>query len=469
MRPGVLLAILVLCTALVIAGCAGKGRGLPLILSDDKDPTSTPWPREVVVVTSIPPPSPTATSAPVPTASPDVRPTPTLLPTRILASTPTPPGLPNPTPSQTLFPVPTSEPPAIVLASTPTPVPTDIPTPAPTAPQTHAGFTVDELREFMLAVVNERREDANLPPLSLGSNPASQSHAEDMLSVGFNSHWGSDGRKPGMRYTQAGGYQHNQENVYRGRCGRGCVFDPEAAIREAVDWWVGSPGHRKEILRPTHRLLNVGLAWESDTLSGYYVFHAVQQFEGDYVRYSSPPAIDRSGHLTMTGSLANGAVLSKNKDLIVQVYYDPLPQPATLGQLQRVYGSALGLYVAKIRPPLSGRRFYTTETGIVENEVALGPHDFPTDIAPAKDWDEEKALARASRAAPEKRVDSTRHRITAERWKVDGADNSFDVAADFGVVLDEYGAGVYEVAVWALVKGEVVMVSEVSLFYRGGG
>ncbi len=366
---------------------------------------------------------------------------------------------------QTPSPVPTLDPP--VARSAPTTVPTDAP--VPTASPTTLPATTDELREFMLALVNERREDANLPALSLGSNPAAQSHAEDMLAAGFNSHWGSDGRKPGMRYSQAGGHQHNQENVIRLRCRVGCVFDPEDAIREAMDSWMGSPGHRKGILRPTHRLLNVGLAWESDAPGGYYVFHAVQQFEGDYVRYSSPPAIDRSGHLTMTGSLANEAMLSKNKDLIVQVYYAPLPRPPTLGQLQRVYGSALGLYVAKIRPPLSGRRSYTTETGVVENEVALGPHDFPTDIAPAKDWDEEKALARASRAAPEKRVDSTRHRITAERWKVDGADNSFDVAADFGVVLDEYGAGVYEVAVWALVKGEVVMVSEVSLFYRGGG
>ena len=115
MRPGVvLLTALVLCTALVLTGCAGKGRGLPLILSDDKDPTSTPWPREIVVVTSIPLP----TLAPVPAVrpgtfpptsedvlptpallpAPALLPTPTLLPTLIAAPTPTPRGLPTPTP-----------------------------------------------------------------------------------------------------------------------------------------------------------------------------------------------------------------------------------------------------------------------------------------------------------------------------------------------------------------------------------
>ena len=315
----------------------------------------------------------------------------------------------------------------------------------------------------MLDLINETRASAGLLPVALGGNPAAQGHAEASLAGRFNSHWDLDGRKPGMRYSLAGGYQRNQENVYRLRCHGGCNFDLKASIRKAMKRWMRSPGHRKEILDTTHKILNIGLAWRNDPLRGEYVFHAVQQFEGDYVEYSALPAIDSDGRLSMVGSLRNGATLNEGSDLSIQVYYDPTSHPVTLGQLQRVYGVSVGLYVAKLRRPLPEGRFYTSETGTVDNEQRQAPHDIPANAPSATSWEEENWLDEIARSVGTQKSVSTRHRVTADRWDTSSAE--FDVEADFSDVLAEYRSGIYEVVVRALLNDEVAVVSEYSIFH----
>ena len=65
--------------------------------------------------------------------------------------------------------------------------------------------------------------------------------------------------------------------------------------------------------------------------------------------------------------------------------------------------------------------------------------------------------------APKVVVESTRHRITADRWNT--TETEFDVKVDFKVVLAEYGSGVYETVVWALINGKPAIVSEYALFW----
>ena len=67
--------------------------------------------------------------------------------------------------------------------------------------------------QFLLDIINGERMNAGLGPVTLGSNPAAQAHADSMLYNCFSSHWGLDGLKPHMRYSLAGGYQSNVENV----------------------------------------------------------------------------------------------------------------------------------------------------------------------------------------------------------------------------------------------------------------
>ena len=222
--------------------------------------------------------------------------------------------------------------PPTTVAPTSIPVPTSAPAPTAT-PYSTDGTELPALYGLMLDSVNSVRGEHGLAPLALGSNAAAQNHAEASLAGGFNSHWNLDGLKPSMRYTLAGGYQHNQENIFRNACRGSCgLIMLEERIAEAMASWMSSAGHRKAILRPTHRKLNIGLAWSGGGLfDGDWTFNAVQQFEGDYIEFSSLPNIDDEGYLSLAGTLRNGAVLSEDSDLGIQDLLRPTDRTSNPG------------------------------------------------------------------------------------------------------------------------------------------
>ena len=187
-------------------------------------PTANPSTAVIAAIppTAIPPTAIPPTAAPPPATAPEQRPVATAIPTPTTAPTPTvtlPPPAPatvvaSPTP--TFTPVPTPTP---TLAPTPTLPPASTPTPAPTpTPQPTPTPVAPELRHldgkrYMLELINAERTSAGLNPVVLGDNIAAQLHAEIALANCFSSHWGIDGLKPYMRYSLAGGYQSNGENV----------------------------------------------------------------------------------------------------------------------------------------------------------------------------------------------------------------------------------------------------------------
>ena len=217
----------------------------------------------------------------------------------------------------------------------------------------------------MLGLINAERAKAGLNLVALGDNAAAQMHAESALENCFSSHWDIDGLKPYMRYTLAGGYQSNGENMLGSSyCitesdGYGTIDSIVQRIREvgediidavtnthrrsgieqrnqeAMEGLMDSPGHRRSILDPWHRKVNIGLAWDR------YNFVVVQHFEGDYVEYDHLPAIE-DGILTMSGRVKNGVRFDEGQDLGVLVYYDPPPHPLTRGQVSRTYLLRLG-------------------------------------------------------------------------------------------------------------------------------
>lgn len=104
----------------------------------------------------------------------------------------------------------------------------------------------------MLARVNEARRRAGLWPLA--PNPlldrVSQQHAEDMLRRSYFAHRTPEGLGPSDR-ARAGGYRSGiGENIVEQRF----------SVQEALDAWLKSPGHRKNILDPNCRELGLGLA-----------------------------------------------------------------------------------------------------------------------------------------------------------------------------------------------------------------
>ena len=229
----------------------------------------------------------------------------------------------------------------------------------------------------MLELINERRVQAGVPPVELGNNDAAQLHAESSLQNCASSHWGIDGLKPYMRYSLAGGYQSNGEN---GSGSDYCIkwsdgyrsLDPiEIEIRQAMEQWMDSPGHRRNILDRWHRRVNIGLAWDR------YNFKAFQHFEGDYVEFDTLPTL-REGVLTLAGRTRNGARFDDAGDLTVQVFYDPPPHPLTRGQVSRTYCYDSGLPVAGLREPLSGGWFYDEH----EYSKTYTPCPDPYDVSP---------------------------------------------------------------------------------------
>ena len=87
-----------------------------------------------------------------------------------------------------------------------------------------------------------------------------QLYAEASLAHCFSSHWGLDGLKPYMRYSLAGGYQRNAENVaganycieekdgYEARDGL-----TQGDLRFMVDGFMRCLSHRDTLLDRWHR------------------------------------------------------------------------------------------------------------------------------------------------------------------------------------------------------------------------
>ncbi|HEY0555935.1 MAG TPA: CAP domain-containing protein [Thermoanaerobaculia bacterium] len=124
----------------------------------------------------------------------------------------------------------------------------------------------------MLAKVNEARRRERVPPLA--SNPLldriSQEHAEDMLTRSYFGHRTPEGLGPSERARADG---------YRAGIGENIV-EQRFSTQEALEAWLGSPGHRRNILDPTSREMGLGLAVGAgyDAAPGGYRVIWVQSF-----------------------------------------------------------------------------------------------------------------------------------------------------------------------------------------------
>ena len=347
---------------------------------------------------------------------------------------------------------------------TPTPTATPTPTPRPTAtprPTPTPTPTIGDLHHYALGLINKARADHGLPPVQLGRNIAAQLHAEAALENCFSSHWSMDGLKPYMRYSLAGGYQSNGEN------GSGldyCIqphenYRPLESIKQEIDdvmnGWMESPGHRRNILDPTHKKVNIGLAWDRFNLMAF------QHFEGDYVEYDSLPTIEGTV-LSLSGRVKNGVRFTEWSDLGVQVYYDPPFHPLTRGQLSRTYCYDNGHPVASLRRPLSGREYWPTDEYTTTYDPCPSPYDVSPDApAPRSPFEALEFWQDAYDASQEMVPESiTVPWITASVWNAVGTE--FSVKANMGSLP----AGVYTVIVWAPLGGEDIVISEYSIFHE---
>ena len=291
----------------------------------------------------------------------------------------------------------------------------------------------------------------------MGDNRAAQSHADSALRNCFSSHWGMDGLKPYMRYSRAGGNQSNGENGYGlNYCivasdGFSALGDMLQQIRKAMDRIMSSPGHHDNVLRPQHRKINIGLAYDRYNVVVY------QQFEGDYVTYRHLPAI-HDGVLTMSGTVRNGPLMKEVTDLGVQVYYDPSPYRLTRGQLASTQCYSHGLQVASLRRPLEPGWTWTKHEHVKEYQPCPDPSDVPADAPAPQSYDQAVEIQRQASEFVRESRSVTVPWTTADRWDI--GDQSFAVSADLRNVIGQHGPGVYTVVVWA----SDMVISDYSIF-----
>ncbi len=335
---------------------------------------------------------------------------------------------------------------------------TDVPTPSALTPSEHTALV-----DFALSQINQARTAANLNELTLDTNTAAQSHAEHSRARCTRGHWDSNGLKPYMRYTLAGGEQYSAENVFAiDFCPEGLdnyrLETPREQIDFAMDRFLNSPGHRQNILNPHHRKVGIGLTYRPPTI------WFVQLFVGDYIEYETKPTID-SGTLTLSGQTKNGAAIYATSPTLT-IYYDRQPQPLTQGQLSRTYCYNNGQRIANIRPPPESGSAYTQHESTIEitSSRCPDPYDIPPDLPPPTSNDEAQANWRQARDLSQTKITRrlTIRTITATEWSVNH--DSFSISADISDLLAQQGNGVYTILLWGEINGEDVPISEYSIF-----
>ena len=240
--------------------------------------------------------------------------------------------------------------PRLNAMSRPTPIPRPTTTPTP-----RAGISdenLDTLRNLALRLINRDRAAHGLPPVVLGTNPAAQLHAEDMLAHDYFGHWWADGRKPYMVYTQTNGTSYASENAATSGwtdrewdvagCGsllvRCIVPDLAESIADHqrsmmyddahADW-----GHRDNILGSSHRAVNIGIASNGRRMT------FIQHFEGGAVEAHGPPVLNANGVLSFSLTKLEARVAIGG---VVSISYDPPPTPKSPKQIDALDSYCVG-------------------------------------------------------------------------------------------------------------------------------
>ena len=149
----------------------------------------------------------------------------------------------------------------------------------------------------------------------------------------------------------------------------------------------------------------------------------------------------------------------------VVIFYDRSPYSLTSGQLSKTYCYSSGLRIASLRPPLSGRSYYSEDAYTISYEPCPDPYEVASDTSAPDSSDEAheswQAAYNASQAIGERPI--TVPWTTARSWTAHGT--SFGAAADISGLLQEHGVGVYTIYVWGPIDGEDVPISQYSIFH----
>lgn len=330
--------------------------------------------------------------------------------------------------------------------------PTATATPVPTPP-----------KQYMLELINRQRTAAGLTPATMGGNAAAQLHADYSLANCTGGHWDVDGLKPYMRYSLAGGYQSNTENVV-GRTYCDYVQPlPDSFLyglmdHAVTDLWMNSPLHARSLLDPWQRKVNIGLAWDN------YVAYIVALFETDYIRYEELPHIHNDA-ISLSGLKVNWPERFSTQEIHLALFYDPPPRRLTHGQIARTfcYTYGNGHPISEIQQPT-----YRGESSYISYRYEECPLDpYTIEPSPGPNSIEESLMFHQRNievSALRPLTTATVTVLTASTWT--STRTEFSMAADIGELLAEYGPGVYTVRLWSKSPAELIPISSYAIFHQ---
>ncbi len=204
-------------------------------------------------------------------------------------------------------------------------------------------LSVDEARRYMVELVNRDRASVGLGAVELDVGPptaAGQAHAEDMASHGYLGHWGTDGSVPEQRLTESGGVDMVLENALCFVDERPRALDPSPLIdageverAESMFWNEAPPndGHRKNIMKPGHRKVGVGVAQPVATTTELPVPCFSQEFTDPWGTYAPVPRAAKVGQtLHVEGTIAAPATVGG-----VGLARAPSPRPLTVADANK--------------------------------------------------------------------------------------------------------------------------------------
>ncbi|MDD1668468.1 MAG: CAP domain-containing protein [Methanomicrobiales archaeon] len=145
---------------------------------------------------------------------------------------------------------------------------------------------IQQIESFIFQYTNEERRMNGVPALKMNTclNEIARAHSEDMAAKEYFSHGNLQGQDPSVRASIHGcptrksldggmiqvGIAENIGKMPTGNVmGLGYVSDiPQSVARAQVDSWMGSSGHRGNILNPVYSSIGIGIARDA---SGYYI------------------------------------------------------------------------------------------------------------------------------------------------------------------------------------------------------
>ncbi len=112
------------------------------------------------------------------------------------------------------------------------------------------------LEDLLLKLHNEERQKREVKPLVFhpGLVEAARFHSRDMADKGYFSHSSKDGTPASRRIKRFYPWRTFGENIAWNH------LSGEAAVRRVMAQWMGSAGHKKNILNPRFKEVGFGIA-----------------------------------------------------------------------------------------------------------------------------------------------------------------------------------------------------------------